>query len=100
MPLGPCSLWPESESKSIDCVRMSSGVLPTACTASVWKSTPRRWAIPANSAIGWIVPVTLLAAMTETKHVSGRMAVSRSAGSTSPSLLTGNSVTAAPNRCN
>ena len=49
-PFGPCSLCPESESRSMGCVRMSKAILPTACTASVWKSTPRRRATWANSA--------------------------------------------------
>ena len=97
-PFGPCSLWAESDSKSIGSDRTSSGILPAACTASVWNKMPFGGATLASSATGWSVPSTLLAAMTETSRVSGRMARSNSAGSTMPSPLTGNSVTVTPNR--
>ena len=38
----------------------------------------------ASSAIGWIVPITLLAAMTETSRVLGRNAAASAAGSIDP----------------
>ena len=44
-PFGPCSLWAESDSRSIGCDRTSNGILPAACTASVWNKTPWRGAI-------------------------------------------------------
>ena len=55
MPLGAWSLWPESDSMSTPSDFTSTGMCPTACTASVWNSAPRAFAIFASSAIGSIV---------------------------------------------
>ena len=44
---------------------------PAAWTASVWKVAPWRCAMAAASAIGWIVPTSLFAIMTETRIVPG-----------------------------
>ena len=41
------------------------------------------------SATGWIVPISLLAAMMEMRRVSGRIAASTAAGSTRPCPSTG-----------
>ena len=40
-----------------------NGTLPTICTASVWKRIPFSFAIAPISAIGWMTPISLLAAM-------------------------------------
>ena len=42
------------------------GILPTACTASVWNMMPLAAASSAISTTGKIVPVSLLAHITET----------------------------------
>ena len=47
----------------------SIGSLPTPWTASLWKRTPRSREILPISAIGWIVPISLLANMIETRTV-------------------------------
>ena len=47
----------------------SNGTLPTACTASVWKRRPSPCAIAPISAIGWMTPISLLAAMIVTRIV-------------------------------
>ena len=52
MPLGACSLWPDSESMSIAVDLRSIGILPTAWTASVWNSAPTAFALSASSATG------------------------------------------------
>ena len=44
----------------------STGILPTASVASVWKRTPRSFAILLSSWIAWIVPISLLASMMDT----------------------------------
>ncbi len=78
----------------------STGTLPTACTASVWKRTPFSWQILPISAIGWMTPISLLANMIETRIVfsgpSVTMARFRSSRSISPSAITGRYVTRKP----
>jgi hypothetical protein len=44
----------------------SIGILPTACTASVWNRAPTVAALRASSSTGKIVPVSLLAHMIDT----------------------------------
>lgn len=39
MPLGPYNLWPEMLMRSMLRALTSTGTLPTACAASVWKNT-------------------------------------------------------------
>jgi hypothetical protein len=48
------------------CVFRSIGILPTACTASVWNMDAARCAISAISSTGKMVPVSLLAHIAET----------------------------------
>ena len=68
----------------------TTGILPTDCTASVWNSAPCACAIAASSAIGWIVPTSLLACITETSAVSSVIAsFERARRSTTPSRLDG-----------
>ena len=59
----------ERLSRSIPSSRTSSGTLPTACVASVWKTIPRVRQSRPISATGLIVPTSLLAAITETRTV-------------------------------
>ena len=76
----------------------SSGILPKAWTASVWNRTLCARQIRPIAATSWITPVSLLAVMIETRMVSGRIAASSSARSTSPSVPTGSQVTSQPLR--
>ena len=62
-PLGPPILCAESEIRSA--CSSGSGILPAACTASVWSRTPFRRQSPAISSSGESTPVSLLAAMIE-----------------------------------
>ena len=52
--------------------------------------------IAPNSETGWMVPISLFAAMIETRTVSGRRAWRRSSGDTRPSRSTGSTVNANP----
>ena len=51
------------------------GRWPTACTASVWKRTPALRHTAPISSMGWMVPISLLAYITVTRRVSGRIAL-------------------------
>ena len=62
----------------------SSGILPTAWAASVWKTTPRSWQSRPISAIGLIVPTSLLAAMIETSTVRSVRASATASADTPP----------------
>ena len=73
----------------------STGSLPTPCTASLWKSTPRSRVILPISASGWIVPISLLANMIVTRTVLSVIALRTSSGSTRPYWSTGRYVTVA-----
>ena len=59
------------------------------CAASVWNLTPFFAQISPMALSGWMVPISLLTAMTETSPVSGRIAASSCARSISPTELTG-----------
>ncbi len=76
----------------------SMGTEPTACTASVWNAAPFSWAMRASSAMGWMVPTTLLAYMTDASRVSSRKACSYASTSMTPSPSTGMKSTAHPRR--
>ena len=69
------------------CAFTSIGILPTACTASVWNGILCFRAIAPSSAIGSMVPISLLAYMMEMRMVLSVIAFSRSAGSTRPVLV-------------
>ena len=60
---------------------------PAACTASEWKSDFLVAADRGNLAIGWMVPISLLAIMIVTRMVSGRIAWRTASGSTRPSAV-------------
>ena len=76
--------------------RTSIGTFPAACAASVWKITPRALVIAPISASGWTVPISLFAAMTETRMVSGVIAARSSSRSMKPSRSTPSHVTRQP----
>jgi hypothetical protein len=62
-------LWAVIDMMSMLSLFTSTGTLPMACTASVWKSTPRsRQSLPI-SAMGCITPISLLAYMMVTRMV-------------------------------
>ena len=67
----------------------STGKAPIACTASVWKGTPWSRAIRLIAATGWTVPISLFAAITETRMVLSVIASSTAPGSTRPNSSTG-----------
>ncbi len=55
---------------------------PIAWTASVWNGTVWSCATSAIARTGWIVPISLFAAITETRIVASVIASSTDAGST------------------
>ncbi len=71
---------------------------PTACTASVWKATPRSRQRRAISATGWIAPTSLFAHITDTTLAGSSRASSSASRATRPSASTATVVTAAPSR--
>ena len=76
----------------------SSGILPAACAASVWKRTPACLETLPISAIGFTVPTSLLAAMMLTSAVRGVMARATASGETRPRESGRMTVTAMPRR--
>jgi hypothetical protein len=72
------------------------GIFPAAWAASQCSNAPWRWASWASSATGWIAPVSLLAAITDTRTVSASRAAAKVPGSTSPSAPTGTTVSRTP----
>ena len=64
------------------------GICPNACTASVWNNIPFSFASAPISARGCIDPISLLAAITDIKIVSGRIAAFNSSSLIMPSLPT------------
>ena len=70
--------------------------MPAVCTTSLWKSTPASRVILPISAMGWMVPTSLLPCMIDTRTVSGRMALRTSSGSTRPPPSTGTLVNSQP----
>src|SRR5438552_4329995 len=74
----------------------SIGVLPTAWVASVWKMIPFSLASLPIAATSWIVPISLLANMTEIRMVLSVIALRISSTSIRPSGCTGTYVTSKP----
>ena len=66
-----------------------TGILPAAWVASVWKRIPFSLASFPMAAMSWIVPISLLANMTEIRMVLSVMALRISSTDTSPSGWTG-----------
>ena len=85
MPLGPYILWADRLIRSTFQAATSTGMRPTAWTASQWKTTPRSRQRAPTSATGCSVPTSLFAAIIETRIVSGRSAAATSPASTRPS---------------
>src|SRR5450759_1873908 len=78
-PLGPSNLWAATVSRSASSVPRSISTYGAAWTASTWTRMPLwRRTSAAISAIGWIVPTSLLASMTLTRIVLDVMAASTS----------------------
>ena len=69
MPFGPYIMWAVADSRSIPIASTSIGTLPAAWVASVWKTMPFSLASLPISAMGWMVPISLLANMTEIRMV-------------------------------
>lgn len=85
MPAGACSLWPLKVTASA--ASTSTSILPNACAASTSRWIPPRtdFRRPAISPMGWTIPVSLLAAWTQTRteddvgaHLTARSASSMS----------------------
>ena len=95
-PLGPYILWAVHDRRSTPSAATSSGILPTACAASVWRMTLCSRVIRPISASGWIVPTSLFAAITLTSTVSGVIALRTASGSTRPVWSTGRIVSVQP----
>ena len=79
----------------------STGILPTAWAASVWKKVLFSRHKAPISAMGWMTPISLLTVMMLTRAVSGRMAALSSSREMSPLDCTGRYVTSKPSswRC-
>ena len=85
------------EREQIDVKRVNiDRQLPTDWTASVWKRAPRARASRARSATGWMVPISLLACITETSAVSSVIASATRSGVTTPLASTPTSVVVHP----
>ena len=87
-PFGPYILCAVKAIKSIPSAFTSTGILPTACVASVKNNAPCFFAIALISFTGCIVPISLLAYIMATKIVVGFIAASNSSRFIKPSLLT------------
>ena len=100
IPFGPLNLCADKDSMSTWSSSTLMGRWPTACTASVWNNTPFCLHTAPISRIGWIVPISLLAYITVTSAVSGRIAFSTCAGLTIPFSPTSRSVISKPSFSN
>src|SRR2546429_461576 len=69
MPFGPYILCADMERRSMFIASTSTGSLPTPWVASLWKRTPFSRATLPISAMGLMVPISLLANMIETSTV-------------------------------
>ncbi len=96
IPFGPYSLWEEIDSKSTPNSWTSMGTFPTACTASVWNTTPCSWQSFVISPIGWIVPTSLFPNIIETILVFSEMLFLSSERLIIPKLSTGRNTTSKP----
>ena len=74
-PYGPPSLWPVRVSASTPLAAKSTGTAPTAWTASVCTGMPWADASATTSSIGWSVPTSLLAHITEISGDGRRVAL-------------------------
>ncbi len=99
-PFGAHSLWPLMLYRSAPSAVTSTGILPSACTPSTCSGTAASRAMRPISTIGWMVPSSLFACITEISTVSGRSAARTSSGFTTPADPTFTRVTATPSRSN
>jgi len=91
-------LCAEIDARSTLSAFTSKGTLPTPCTASVWKRTPRRRQIEPISRMGWTTPISLFASMMEARIVRSVSAFSTVDGSIRPLRGTSRYVTVQPCR--
>src|SRR5213593_3452368 len=98
MPLGPYMRCAVHESRSMPIASTFTGTFPTACVASVWKMTPLSLQSLPMAAMSWIVPISLLANITETRTVLSVIALPICSTSIRPSGCTGTYVTSEPCR--
>ena len=96
IPFGPLNLCPLALNISMWHSSTLIGSCPKACTASVWNRMPCSWAISPISLIGWMVPISLFANITEIRIVVGRIAAFKSSSFTFPSSSTSRYVTSNP----
>ena len=96
-PFGPPILCAEHDTRSTGSSRMRTGILPTACTASVWNGTRCFRHSSPMRASGKTIPVSLFAAIAEHRSAPGNAASSASRSSR-PARSTGTWITAAPAR--
>ena len=96
--MGPPNLWAATLIADRPLAAKSTGIWPTAWIASLCIGTSNSAATAANSAIGMMVPTSLLAHITETSATSSWScrAARSAAGATEPSASTGSHVTSAP----
>ncbi len=86
----------ESVSRPTGTLAMSMGSRPSAATASTWRVTPVPLSIPAISAMGCTVPISLLAHPTETRIVSSVIRARSFSGLMRPNWSGGTLVTRKP----
>src|SRR3989441_9178659 len=98
MPLGPYIRCAVHERRSMPIASTFTGIFPTACVASVWKRTPLALQSLPIAATSWIVPISLLANITETRIVLSVIALTICSTSIRPSGCTGTYVTSEPCR--
>src|SRR5256712_9715685 len=98
MPLGPYIRCAVHESRSMPIASTFTGIFPTACVASVWKRMPLALQSLPMAAMSWIVPISLLANITETRTVLSVIALPICSTSIRPSGCTGTYVTSEPCR--
>src|SRR2546426_1063509 len=84
MPLGPYIRCAVHESRSMPIASTFTGIFPTACVASVWKRMPLALQSLPMAAMSWIVPISLLANITETSTASWLRALSTAASASHP----------------
>ena len=89
IPFGPYILCAVNAIISIPSAFTSTGILPTACTASEKNNTPCFLAIAVISFTGCTTPISLLAYMMAIKIVVGLIAASNAVTSTKPLAATG-----------
>lgn len=97
-PFGPYSLWAERLNRSTSSFDRSMTTLPTVCVASEWNRTPACRYSLAMAFMGFKVPTSLFACITDTNTVSSRIASFISSVDTAPSRPTGSTVTSKPSR--